>query len=183
MQHQSKIDPKRKTVGKIYRDLQINGEKGVVVGDVNHEIKKDLVADINEAIEVGEKEMNGKPFYLAIYEKQDLMFKNGLVRIRKITKFRPYPEQDSMVFHVYPGGIVYFCWELPHRSQMINILMNSDFYSEEQVQQIKRWENLQLEYFGFKKDDDGNWIENELYRGDYLIGSPKKEKMPAKLIF
>ena len=48
--------------------------------------------------------MNGKPFYLAIYEKYDLMLKKGLVRIRKITKYRPYPEQDSMVFHVYPGG-------------------------------------------------------------------------------
>ena len=85
MENQSRIDPTRKTAGSIYRDAQIKGEKGVVIGDVNHEIKKDLVADINEAIEQGTKVMEGKPFYLAIYEKYDLMLKKGLVRIRKIT--------------------------------------------------------------------------------------------------
>lgn len=182
MDFQSKIDLTRETAGKIYRDAQINGEKGVVIGDVNHEIKKDLVKDINEAIEQGEKEMGGKPFYLAIYEKYDMMLKRGLVRLRKITKYRPYPEQDTMVFHVYPGGTVYFCWELPHRSQMMNVLMNPGLYDPEYVQLIKRWENLQLEYFGFKKDAEGNWVENELYRGDYLLGSPQKEKSPVKLI-
>ncbi len=53
MEHKSTIDPTRNTVGSIYRDAQIHGEKGVVIGDVNHEIKKDLVKDINEAIEIG----------------------------------------------------------------------------------------------------------------------------------
>lgn len=182
MEFKSNIDPTRETAGKIYRDAQINGERGVIIGDVNHEIKKDLVHDINEAIEAGEKEMNGKPFYLAIYEKYDLMLKKGLVRIRKITKYRPYPEQDTMVFHVYPGGTVYFCWELPHRTQMMNVLMNPGLYDPEYVQVIKRWENLQLEYFGFKKDENGNWVENEMFRGDHLLGEPQKEKSPAKLI-
>jgi hypothetical protein len=182
VEYQSKIDPQRKTVGSIYRDAQISGEKGVVIGDVNHEIKKGLVEDINEAIAQGEKEMDGKPFYLAIYEKYDLMLKKGLVRIRKITKYRPYPEQDSMVFHVYPGGTVYFCWELPHRSQMMNILMNETLYDPQLVQKIKQWENLQLEYYGFKKDDEGNWVENELYRGDFLMGSPQVEKKHIKLL-
>ena len=169
MENQSIIDPTRKTAGAIYRDAQINGEKGVIIGDVNHEIRKDLVKDINEAIEQGCKEMDGKPFYLAIYEKYDLMLKKGLVRIRKITKYRPYPEQDSMVFRVIPGTHVYFCWELPHRSQMMNILLNDGLYDPEYVNVIRRWENLQLEYFGFGKDDDGNWVENILYRGDKLI--------------
>jgi hypothetical protein len=50
MEYKSLIDPSRNTVGSIYRDAQINGEKGVIIGDVNHEIKKDLVHDINEAI-------------------------------------------------------------------------------------------------------------------------------------
>ena len=176
MEYQSKIDPTRETAGKIYRDAQISGEKGVVIGDVNHEIVKGLVEDINEAIEQGEKEMGGKPFYLAIYEKYDLMLKRGLVRLRKITKYRPYPEQDTMVFHVYPGGDVYFCWELPHRTQMMNILMNPDLFDPERVQNLKRWENLQLEYFGFKKDENGNWVENELYRGDHLMTSSTKQK-------
>lgn len=172
----SKIDPTRNTAGSIYRDAQINGERGVVIGDVSHEIKKDLVKDINEAIEQGSKEMGDKPFYLAIYEKYDLMLKKGLVRIRKITKYRPYPEQDMMLFHVYPNGDVYFCWELPHRSQMMNILMNPGLYDQTQVDQIKRWENLQLEHFGFTKDEHGNWIENILYSGDFLMGSQEGKK-------
>jgi len=176
MNNKSKIDPSRSTVGSIYREAQINGEKGVVIGDVNHEITKDLVKDINEAIEEGTKQMGDKPFYLAIYEKYDLMLKKGLIRIRKITKYRPYPEQDMMLFHIYPNGDIYFCWELPHRSQMMNILMSPDLFDSSRVEMIRRWENLQLEYFGFKKDSEGNWTENKLYRGDSLIGSKDGEK-------
>jgi len=182
MENRSKIDPTRQTAGAIYRDAQINGEKGVVIGDVNHEIKKDLVKDINEAIEQGEKEMEGQPFYLAIYEKYDLMLKKGLVRLRKITKYRPYPEQDSMVFHIYPGGVVYFCWELPHRTQMINITMNEGLYDPNYVQLIRQWENLQLEYYGFKKDDDGNWVENPHFSGDFLMGSQDGKKSVKILV-
>jgi hypothetical protein len=177
------FDPSRATVGSIYRDALINGERGVVIGDVNYEIKKDLVKDINEAIEKGSnsEEFKGKPFYLAIYEKYDLMLKRGLVRIQKITKYRPYPEQDMILFHVFPNGDVYFCWELPHRSQMLNIAMNPSLYAPEQVDQIKRWENLQLEYFGFRKDSEGNWEENKMYRGDSLLGSPDGQKQ-AKIL-
>ena len=178
MEYQSKIDPTRQTAGAIYREAQINGERGVVIGDVNHEIKKDLVKDINEAIQAGRNHADfvGKPFYLAFYEKYELMLKKGLVRISKITKYRPYPEQDTMVFHVFPNDDVYFCWELPHRSQMVNIVMNPDFYPPEQVLMIKRWENIQLEYFGFTKDENGNWVENKLYRGDWLMGSQEGKK-------
>lgn len=183
MDHRSSIDPTRNTVGAIYRDAQINGEKGVIIGDMNHEIKKGLVEDINEAIVEGEKEHGNKPFYVAIYEKYDLMLKKGLVRIRKVTKYRPYPEQDSMVFRVIPGGGVFFCWELPHRSQMLNIVMNANLYEPAYVQMIKQWENLQLEYFGFTKDEIGNWIENPLYEGDQLLGAqPKVEKKPRILL-
>ena len=182
MEYKSQIDPNRNTAGSIYRDAQINGERGVVIGDVNHEIAKDLVTDINEAIEEGAKELGGKPFYLAIYEKYDLMLKRGLVRIRKITKYRPYPEQDTMVFHVFPNEDVYFCWELPHRSHMLNILMAPDLFDPERVQMIKRWENLQLEYFGFTKDAEGNWVENMLFRGDKLMGSPDGQKQTRVLL-
>lgn len=182
MEFKSNIDPARNTVGSIYRDAQINGERGVVIGDVTHEIKKDLVIDINEAIEQGCKEMDNKPFYLAIYEKYDLMLKKGLVRIRKITKYRPYPEQDMILFHVYPEGDVYFCWELPHRSQMMNMLMNPNLYEQSQIDLIKRWENLQLEHFGFTKDTEGNWIENILYRGDVVMGKNENQKKSTILL-
>lgn len=169
---QSKIDPSRHTIGAIYRDAQLHGERGVIIGDVNHEIKKGLVQDINEALEMGEKQMNGKPFYLAVYEKQDLVFKRGLVRLRKITPSRPYPEQDSMVFKSYPGGTVYFCWALPHRSEMKNILMNPNLYPPEQVRTIKLWETVNLEHFGFKKDEKGRWKDNEDFKGDLLLRAP-----------
>lgn len=176
--NRSLIDPSRNTVGSIYRDAQINGEKGVIIGDVNHEIKKDLVKDINEAIEQGRAHSDfiGKPFYLALYEKYDLMLKKGLVRIRKITKYRPYPEQDMMAFHVFPNDDVYFCWELPHRSQMLNVLNSPDLFDPSYVEMIRRWDNVQLEHFGFTKDADGNWIENTLYRGDFLMGSNDGKK-------
>lgn len=182
MDFKSLIDPSRNTVGSIYRDAQIHGEKGVIIGDMNHEIKKGLVEDINEAIVIGEKEMEGKPFYLALYEKYDLILKKGLVRIRKITPYRPYPEQDSMVFHVFPGNNVYFCWELPHRSQMINILNSADLFDSAYVDVIRRWDNVQLEYFGFKKDEMGNWVENEFYRGDHLMGSQDGQKATRVLV-
>lgn len=184
MDYQSTFDPSRETTGKIYRDAQVSGERGIVIGDVNHEIKKDLVKDINEAIEQGliSDEFKGKPFYLSIYEKYDLMMKKGLVRIRKITKYRPYPEQDMMLFHIYPNGNVYFCWELPHRTQMINILANADLFPAEHVQMIRRWENIQLEYFGFKKDGEGNWIENILFQGDQLMGTTQAKPNGIKLI-
>lgn len=178
----SRIDPSRKTVGTIYRDAQMNGEKNVIVGDVTHEIKKDLVQDINEAIVQGQKQIPNKPFYLAIYEKYDLMLKKGLVRIRKITKYRPYPEQDSMVFHIYPNGDIYFCWELPHRAQMTNVLMNWSLYEKSYVDLIRRWENLQLEYFGFTKDENANWVENPHYDKDFLMGSNDGKKKVKILV-
>jgi hypothetical protein len=182
--NKSHFDPSRNTVGSIYRDAQINGERGVVIGDVNHEIQKDLVKDINENIKKGREhpDFKDKPFYLAFYEKYDLMLKKGLVRIPKITKYRPYPEQDTMVFHVFPNDEVYFCWELPHRSQMMNILMNPDLFDKKQVDLIKKWENIQLEYFGFTKDEEGFWIENKMYRGDTLMGSSDGQKQTKIVI-
>jgi hypothetical protein len=179
MDNQSRIDPSRKTVGSIYRDAQINGERGMLIGDVNHEIKKGLVEDINIAIITGTKELGGKPFYLAIYEKADLMMKKGTVRIPKITPYRPYPEQDSMVFHVYPtSNEVYCCWALPHRTEMVNMLNTPELrpqqWEQEELQLFRHWENLRLEYFGFKKDDEGNWVENPLFRGDKLMSGPNE---------
>jgi hypothetical protein len=175
MEHRSLIDPTRKTAGAIYRDAQINGERNVIIGDVNHEICKGLIEDINEAIKEGIEKLEGKPFYLAIYEKKDLALKKGDVRIRKIWTKRPYPEQDTIVYKIIPEAEeVYFCWGLPHRSQMINMMNNPGLFSDEQLDPIRRWENMQLEYFGFMKDDLGNWKENPFYSGDQLQGKQKE---------
>ena len=65
---------------------------------------------------------------------------------------------------------------------MMNIIMNPGLYDQAQVDQIKRWENLQLEYFGFTKDAEGNWIENMLYRGDMLLGSQDGQKQVKILL-
>ena len=171
MEYISNIDPMRQTIGAIYREAQINGERGVIIGDASHEIQKGLIEDINIAIKEGVIALEGKPFYLCIYEKKDLSFKYGDVRIPKITTYRPYPEQDTIVYHVIPEAEeVYFCWELPHRSQMINMLNNPDLFDHAILDQLRRWENLQLEYFGFMKDEEGMWKENIFFRGDVLQG-------------
>ena len=54
---------------------------------------------------------------------------------------------------------------------MLNMLMNEWLYDPAQIDKIRRWENLQLEHFGFTKDETGNWVENQLYKGDWLLGS------------
>ncbi len=178
----SKFDPTRLTTGAIYRDAQINGERNVIVGDVNYEIKKGLIEDINEAIEQGTKDLEGDPFYLAIYEKTDLQMKRACIRIRKITRYRPYPEQDSIVYHIIPKAEeVYFCWCLPHRSEMINKMNNPELFPYEELEQIRHWENLSLEHFGFMKDDEGLWSENPLYRGDALQGSKKHDDVTVSM--
>lgn len=180
MENRSSFDSNRKTAGAIYRDAQMHGERGVIIGDVNYEMRKGLVEDINEAIIEATKSFEGKPFYLAIYEKSDLMLKCSIVRLRKATLYRPYPEQDSMVFKVIPAANeVYSCWVLPHRSAMMNMLATPELRQtkeeQEELQMLRHWENDRLEYYGFMKDENGHWVENPLYNGDVLMSEQKKE--------
>lgn len=187
MENQSKYDPTRKTAGAIYRDAQMHGERGVIIGDVNYEMRKGLVEDINEAISQATVKFDNKPFYLAIYEKTDLSMKCAIVRLRKATPYRPYPEQDSMVFRVIPAANeVYCCWALPHRSAMLNMLATPELRQtkdeQEELQMFRHWENDRLEYFGFKKDENGNWVENPLFSGDVLMSEKKKEPTVSLLI-
>jgi len=109
------------------------------------------------------------------------MVKLKTLSMYKIENVPDHVIQDMMAFHVYPNGDVYFCWELPHRSQMMNILMSPDLFDPSRVDMIRRWENLQLEYFGFTKDEEGNWVENKFYRGDFLLGSADGMK-EAKIV-
>jgi hypothetical protein len=177
----SKYDPNRKNVGAIYRDAQINGEKGVIIGDMNHEMMKGFVEDVNEAIKVGTKELGGIPFYVAIYEKRDLSMKQSIVRIPKVWTKRPYPEQDSTVFRVVPySNAVYFCWSLPHHSEIRNKLSCPDLYEETELEKYRHWVNYRLEHFGFKKDEKGHWIENPFYKEDVLM--EERAKKPTQII-
>lgn len=172
----SRYDPSRETVGSIYRNAQFNGEKQVICGDMNYELRKGLVEDINDTIKEGTKDFEGRPFYITVHEKRDLQMKNAFLRRMIKTIYRPYPEDDTLVFRIVPNSnMVFFCWELPHRSNMLNILACPDLYDPKDIYKYRCWENMQLEVFGFMKDDMGNWKENSNYRGDIAI-SEKQDK-------
>jgi len=180
MINQSKYDPSRKTVGAIYRDAQFNGEKQIITGDMNYELRKSLTEDLNDTIEQGTKDFERRPFYITVHEKRDLQMPNAFIRRMIKTLYRPYPEDDTLVFRVIPyTNEVYFCWELPHRSNMLNMLACPELYPEEQLRKYRRWENMQLEHFGFMKNYEGNWTENPLYRGDEQISLKPKELQVA----
>lgn len=166
----SQYDPSRKTVGEIYRDCQMYGEKQLIVGDLSYEIRKSLADDLNDSIMTGIKDFDGRPFYIRVYEKWDRQMKKALIRRMYKMVFRPWPESDSLVFKVVPyTSEVYFCWELPEHQEMINELNNPDLYDAERLVKYRKWEHMQLEYFGFVKDELGNWKENPLYKGDIKI--------------
>ncbi len=177
MKNQSLIDPTRQTVGAIYRDAQATGEKVLVVGDLNYEMRKSLVEDINDTIFVGNQEYEGRPFYITVYEKWDYQMQKAFVRRLVKTVYRPYPETDTSVYKVIPfTNEVFFCWELPHRNNMLNMLACPDLYDAKDLARYRAWENMQLDQYGFMKDELGNWKENPLYRADKLLTTtPNKE--------
>ena len=158
------------TAGALYREAQIHGEKQLVVGDINYELRKCLVDDLNEAIEIGTNDFEGRPFYIRVYERWDLQMKKAMVRSVFKMVYRPYPEHESSVYRVVPhANDVYFCWSLPHRHEMMNELNCPELYDPEQLALYRHWENMRLEHFGFIQNTEGNWIENPLYRGDTKI--------------
>jgi len=186
MENRSLIDPTRKTVGSIYRDAQMNGERGVIIGDVNYEMRKSLVVDLNETIVRGTEEFEGRLFYITVYEKKDLQMKNALIRRLIKTKYRPYPEADTMVYKVVPSSNeIFFCWNLPARFEMINMLNTPELrpkqHEQEELQMFRHWEHDRLEYYGFTKDDMGNWKANPLFCGDLLISKANPEEKTVSM--
>lgn len=184
MDNISRIDPSRKTVGAIYRDAQIHGERGLITGDLNYEMRKSLVVDLNETVEQGTIDFHGHKFYITVYEKKDLQMKNALIRRLYKSKYRPYPEADTQVYKVVPNlNEVYFCWLLPPRYEMINMLNTTELrtqpHEQEELQLFRHWENMRLEYFGFRKNDLGTWEENLYFRNDILVS---KKNVEDKLI-
>ncbi len=169
MEHQSKYDPTRKTVGAIYRDAQLNNtEDYIQVGDMTRELMSSLIEDLNDTIQ--SKPFGDKSFYITIHESRDLQMKNAFRRRMITTLYRPWPEDDTVVFWVDPSSnSVRFCWCLPHHSQMDNILANELLYKD-QVAEVKAYKAFDLYYFGFKKDEMGNWIANEHYKDKKLEG-------------
>lgn len=182
MTFKSRFDPSRENVGKIYRDAQFTGEKQVICGDMNYELRKSLIEDLNDTVKQGTIDFEGRQFYITVYEKRDLQMKNAFIRRMIKTKYRPYPEADTLVFKVIPySNQIFFCWELPARYEMLNMLNTSDLrpenWQQEQLQTFRDWENMKLENFGFMKNENGDWKENPLYQYDILVSeSPDKPK-------
>lgn len=151
MANRSRIDPSRKTVGAIYRDAALsNKETAVVNGDLTHELMKSLVDDLNETI--ASDPYDGKPFYVTVYEKKDLLMPRAILRRLYTTRYRPYPEPDTIVWSVEPrSNTVKFCWCLPHRNEMTNMLNNPSLYNAQMISDIRAWLAEDLSHFGFKK--------------------------------
>jgi hypothetical protein len=149
MNNQSKYDPTRKTVGAIYRDAQMSShDSHVLNGDLTAELKSSLVCDLNETIT--SDPYDGIPFYITVHEKKDLQMPRAILRRMLTTKYRPYPEDDTLVFWVNPKtNDVRFCWCLPHWSEMENMLANEKLFNEDMIADIKAWKSNNLARFGF----------------------------------
>lgn len=175
--NKSHYDPSRDTVGKIYRDLHMqNSVVPVEVGDMSNSMLPGLVEDINDAIKEGTKDFEDRPFYVLIHEKKDLQMKDALLRRIFKQLWRPWPEDDTTVFwHDPKRGETRFCWSLPHWSEMINILNNHNLFEPELIREITAWRAYDLEFFGFMKDEIGNWKANPNWKDKPI----EKEKIVA----
>ncbi len=176
MENQSRFDPTRKTVGATYLDAQkAPHDVSVLNGDLTNELMKSLVDDLNDAIR--SQPFENRPFYITVHEKKDITMPRAIKRVLYNSIYRPYPEDDTLVFKVDPiSNIVEFCWCLPHRDEMDNILMNELLYDKEYVMRIKAWMDHRLEYFGFFKDFDEHWWENDKFKDS------KMEKRPSLIV-
>lgn len=160
----SLYDQDRDTIGKIYRDLQMNGDKTpIVIGDLSNEIMKGLVEDINDGLATDK--FKGKPFYMMVHEKKDLQMNKALLRRILFFDYRPWPEDDTTVFWKNPKTHeVRFCWSLPHWSEMLNISVNREYFDPDLVAQVDAYRNFEMEKFGFYNHPKLKWIPNPKYK-------------------
>ena len=120
----------RDTVGQIYIDAQKNSTQGLLLPDIGQPMVGDLVDDINEAI--ASNPFDGQPFFINIVEERDLQMKNAIKRRMFVTKYLPYPEDNTLVFYAEPKlPRISYCWDLPHHSEFFNILTNFTLYDRD----------------------------------------------------
>lgn len=164
MENQSRFDPDRPTVGAMYNELHSRpGDKGILVGDMCAEMMKGLVEDINDAIQT--KPFGSQAFYLMIHEKRDLQMRDTFLRRILFSKYRPWPEDDTTVFWHNPATLeTKFCWCLPHHTEMDNIILNQNLFHPDLVAEVKAWKRFDLRFFGFIKDDLGNYTANPRWK-------------------
>lgn len=178
MENASKYDPTRKTVGAIYRDAKMNNhETYIEVGDMTNELQSSLVEDLHDTLATNPH--GDREYYICVHESKDLAMPNMIKRRILTSVYRPYPEDDTLVFRVHPTTKeVYFCWCLPHWGEMDNILANSSLYDEAYVHSIRKWKNVEMEYFGFVKVGAGDkWAMNPnwSFEKDHKL-EPRKPK-------
>ena len=166
MEHKSLFNDKRKTVGAISNEIRNTDTKSMLVGDINHEMLKGFIDDVNSALEDGRKEFPGQTFFVLVTEKWEYQMKNALVRKIALFKKRPYPEANTLCFkYDHNSKDVKYCWDLPMRHEMENIKLNRDIFEYDVIQDIIAWENNQMEHFGLMKDKLGeHWVENPHFK-------------------
>lgn len=139
----------RETVGTIAIRAAQTRER-VQVGDMARELMPQLVFDLNEAIAANP--FDGRPYYIVIHEKKDLLLKNMIPRRVLRQEYRPYPEENTQVYWTDPKSQeTLFCWCLPHRTEFPNILNNASRYEKEYIKDIIAYSKERLDHFGFYK--------------------------------
>jgi hypothetical protein len=170
----SLYDQSRDTVGKIYRDANTNNHEDYIeTGDMSRELTTSLIEDINDAIK--SFDLKGKPYYLMVHESKDLQMKRAIKRRIIYFGYRPWPEDDTVVFWKNPKTQeLRFCWCLPHWSEMDNILMNKEQFDPTFVHLIESWKKFDLTPFGFFDHPKEKWIPNPKWK-DQIIDSKKAQ--------
>ena len=143
-------DTEKLTVGTQYLNAQKNSVSGLTIGDIGSDMVSGLIDDINESIESDPFE--GRSFFINVVEERDLQMPNAIKRRLFVTKYRPYPEDNTLVFYVNPReNKVCFCWDLPHHSEFPNIISNEFLYDQAYISTLKDWLKDDLRNFGFVK--------------------------------
>jgi hypothetical protein len=166
MENQSLFTDKRKTVGAISNEIRGQDTKSIFIGDINSEMLKGFIEDINSALDDGRKELPDQSFYVLVTEKWEYQMKNALVRKVALFKKRPYPEANTTCFkYDHNAKDVKYCWDLPMRQEMWNMKQASAIFEPQIVADIEAWESNQMEHFGLMKTDIGDrWIENPHFK-------------------
>lgn len=182
-ENQSAYDPSRKTVGAIYRDAKLaNSEDIIESGDMTRELTSSLVDDINDCIQDTCKEGKwlGSDFYITVHENKDLAMPNMVKRRLVRSKFRPWPEDDTIVFRINESrSEVRYCWVLPHSTEMHNILQNHTLYNQEYVNDIINWTCFNMEHFGFVKIGIG---DQYTFNPHWTFFRDRKMEKPKRVI-
>ena len=166
MENQSLFNDKRKTVGAISQEIRNTDTTSMQIGDVNHEMLKGFIDDINSALTDGRIQFPGKTFFVVVTEKWEYQLKNALCRKVAIFQKRPYPEANTTCFkYDHEKNDVKFCWDLPLRHEMWNVMSSSEIFDPQTIADVKAWEANELEHFGLMKAGIGDhWVENPHFK-------------------